>query len=271
MVNSGDVFESYVQYVYQALLGAQGKNIAVSRRATVYDNHGNSYNIDVYYEFDVVGVHHRVAIECKDTRRPVERDDAIAFAGKIRDLPSTIGIFIARNGFQPAAKKYLRDHGIIYYTAGDLPQFGSVIASKISPICLPDESAVGQPFWTLMEHEDGHVTGSWQLIPRPNIDLSGRQEVDDHVRDSDGVFPLFYSKPHAESFHRLAFGGSPDICVRGIEQPSLRFLLLCAHDENRLFAIIQPCKEDGQQKFICEERSARDLALEYSVYDLSLD
>src|SRR5215470_19039433 len=121
MPNRGDLFESYIQFIYQTLLSAQGKNISVSRRATVYDSHGNSYNIDVFYEFDVVGVHHRVAIECKDTSRPVERDDAIAFAGKIHDLPSTIGIFIARSGFQPSAKKYLQEHGILHYGGSGVP------------------------------------------------------------------------------------------------------------------------------------------------------
>lgn len=65
MSNRGDLFESYIQFIYQTLLGAQGKNISVSRGATVYDNRGNRYNIDVFYEFDVAGVHHRVAIECK--------------------------------------------------------------------------------------------------------------------------------------------------------------------------------------------------------------
>jgi hypothetical protein len=76
MPNPGDLFESYVQFIYQTLLSAQGKNISVSRGATVYDNRGNQYNMDVFYEFDVADVHHRVAIECKDTRRSVERDDA---------------------------------------------------------------------------------------------------------------------------------------------------------------------------------------------------
>ena len=121
MSNRGDLFESYVQFIYQTLLSAQGKNISVSRGATVYDNRGNRYNIDVFYEFDVVGVHHRVAIECKDTRRPVERDDAIAFVGKINDFPSTVGILISRSGFQPAAEKYLHDHGVLHYSGDDLP------------------------------------------------------------------------------------------------------------------------------------------------------
>ncbi|MGH3830925.1 MAG: restriction endonuclease [Pseudonocardiaceae bacterium] len=201
MPNRGDLFESYVQFVYQALLGAQGRNISVSRRATIYDNRGNSYNIDVFYGFDVAGVHHRVAIECKDTRRPIERDDAIAFAGKIRDMSSTIGIFISNGGFQPAAKKYLQDHGILHYDGGDLPHFGSVLASMISPIALPNESACGQPFWTLMEFKKGGTTGNWCLIPDPE-------------NQSNNTFPLFYSKSHAKLFHQLSYNDSSTVCVR---------------------------------------------------------
>lgn len=37
----------------------------VSRKATIYNNHGNSYDIDVFYEFYIAGVYHRVAIESK--------------------------------------------------------------------------------------------------------------------------------------------------------------------------------------------------------------
>jgi hypothetical protein len=243
MRNTGELFESYIQFIYQTLLGAQGKNIVVSRRATVYDNHGNAYNIDVFYEFDIAGVHHRVAIECKDTRRPIERDDAIAFAGKIHDLPSTIGVFIAKNGFQPAAEKYLQDHGILYYSGGDLPHFGSVLASMISPIALPDESAVGQPFWTLMELKYGQTTGVWCLIPEFNNEQPKREKK----RSSEGVFPLFYSRPHADSFREATYANSPNVCVRGVEQPALRFLILCANDEDRRFAICQPFM-DGEDR-----------------------
>ncbi|MEV6779403.1 restriction endonuclease [Streptomyces syringium] len=268
MVNSGETFESYVQFIYQTLLGVQGKNISVSRRATVFDNHGNSYNIDVFYEFDIAGVHHRVAIECKDTRRPVERDDAIAFAGKIRDMPSTIGIFISKSGFQSAAKKYLQDHGIVHYGGGDLPHLGSVIASMISPIALPDEFAVGQPFWTLMQRKGGQATGVWCLIPEPgNWDQAG---VGESAGDDAGVFPLFFSRPQAESFHRLYYGESSDVCVRGIEQPALRFLMLMADSEGRSFAICQlVMDEKGNPRVICQGWTARELAREYSMVDMS--
>jgi Restriction endonuclease len=269
MPNPGDFFESYVQFIYQALLSAQGKNISVSRGATVYDNRGNQYNIDVFYEFDVAGVHHRVAIECKDARRPAERDDAIAFVGKIDDLPSTIGVFISRSGFQSAAEKYLRDHGVLHYSGEDLPSFGSVVTAIISPIALPTESAVGQPFWTLMELKEGHTTGVWCTIPEAGFEtLSGRRHIK-RGRRSRPMLPLFYSRPHAQLFHQLTFNNSSDICVRGIEQPALRFLILFANDENYPFGIVEPFMDGENQKFLCREWAAKDLAQEYCMYDLS--
>ncbi|MFD8992218.1 restriction endonuclease [Streptomyces goshikiensis] len=238
-------------------MGAQGRNISVSRRETVFDNHGNSYNIDIFYEFDVAGLHHRVAIECKDTRRPVERDDAIAFAGKIRDLPSTIGIFISKSGFQPAARKYLQDHGIAHYAGGDLPYLGNVITAMISPIVCPSESAVRQPFWTLMRQENGETTGEWCLIPDPT---DSRNASGTETHNAPSALPLFYSRPHAERFRTLRYQDSADVCVRGVEQSMLRFLTLMAHDERRTFAFVD---ESGAPKVIYHGWTARDLAHEY--------
>ena len=52
---------------------------------------------------------------------------------------------------------------------------------------LPDENAVGQPFWGLMEIVKGKVTGSFFVIPG----------------SSQGIkmaMPLFFSKKEAEVF-----------------------------------------------------------------------
>jgi len=84
------------------------------------------------------------------------------------------------------------------------------------------------------------------------------------------MLPLFYSRRHAELFHQLTFNNSHDICVRGIEQPALRFLILFANDENYPFGIVQPFMDGGTQKFLCGEWAAKDLAQEYCIYDLSL-
>ncbi|USX56333.1 restriction endonuclease [Lentzea sp. HUAS12] len=254
MPNKGDIFEEYVQFVYQTLLGAQGRNISVSRRAMVTDTRGNTYNIDVFYEFDIAGVHHRVAIECKDTKRPVERDDTIAFIGKIRDLPSTIGVFISNGGFQPAAKKYLEDHGVLHYDGDELPHFNAVLGEMISPMVLPSESAIGQPFWSLMEMKDGAGTGVWLGVPDPD--------------DQSRAFPLFYSKPLATLYMQLAYPESDSVCVRGIEQSTLRFLIMWAHDDGSRFFILEP-HDESPGLFAGRGWTARDLASWYCTDDLS--
>jgi hypothetical protein len=269
MPNPGDVFESYIQFIFQALLDSQGKNISVSRGATVYDNFGNAYQIDVFYEFDVAGVHHRVAIECKDARKPVDRDDAIAFAGKIQDLPSTIGVFISKSGFRPAARKYLEDHGISHYSGDTLPRFGSVLAAVVSQIALPSESAIGQPFWTVMQLAAGQTTGVWCGVPEAELHYTGGQTGAKRRKRPQMVIPLFYSRPHAQLFHRLAFDSSPDVCVRGLEQPALRFLVLSANDGEFKLATFEPVTDDGSVKFACREWGAQDLAKEYCVEDLT--
>lgn len=264
--NTGEMFERHVQYIYQTLVRAQGKNISVSRRATVQDIRGNSYNIDVYYQFEVAGIPHRVAIECKDTARPVERDDAIAFVGKIQDLPSTIGVFISNGGFQSAAKKYLEDHGVVHYGGDDLPRSNQLLAAMISAIALPSESALGQPFWTLVQVDKSGPTGVWCCMPDAERDPTGAL-----ARDGKCLlaFPLFYSKPHAVRFQKAMWGSDDSVAVRGVEQPMLQFLILIANSEGRRFSVMHPYFEDGRDKFACSMYSPRELADEYSAEDLS--
>jgi hypothetical protein len=262
----GELLESYVQFVYQTLVAADGKNISVSRRAKVHDTRGNTYNIDVYYEFDVAGVPHRVAIECKDTGRPVERDEAIAFEGKVRDLPSTVGIFISSSGYQPAAEKYLTDHGIAHYSGDELPRFGQVIASMISPVALPSRTAVGQPFWTVMEVKNGETTGTYCCMPHPDRDPTGVETARGRMKP---LFPLLYSRRQALRFKDAMYGSSSEVEVRGLEQSSLRFLLLCANREGQQFSIMQPIDVDGKVQFICKIHTAKEVADEYCISDLS--
>ncbi|GIG67716.1 restriction endonuclease [Phytomonospora endophytica] len=246
MTGPGELFEDYVRFIYQMLLEAQGKNIVVTRRAPVTDNRGNTYNIDVFYEFIVAGVQHRVAIECKDTQRPVERDDVIAFAGKLLDMPSTIGVFISRNGFQQGARKYLEDHGILYYSDTDLPSFADSLAAKVKAVALPGKDAVGQPFWGLMEIADGAITGSWWLMP-----------------DGSGAMPLFFSRPHAEQFWQHALSSAGNVCIRGIEQSTLWLLITCARDEERAFMTVRPFEQNGKLLFRAEQWTAAELGEEF--------
>ena len=55
--NTGRDFESYVQYVYSTLLNLRGEKTQVSRRTTFTLPTGDSYEVDVYYEFVLSLIH----------------------------------------------------------------------------------------------------------------------------------------------------------------------------------------------------------------------
>lgn len=99
-------FEDHVQHVYQTLLRLEGQTIMVAKDVCLVGSKGDEYQIDVYYEFEVAGLRHRVAIECKNRSRPIERDDVIAFNGKIRDCLDVRGVIVTANGFQSGARKH---------------------------------------------------------------------------------------------------------------------------------------------------------------------
>ncbi|MGO4651152.1 restriction endonuclease [Arthrobacter sp. 2RAF22] len=242
----GDFLESYVSYVYDSLLSRHARNITVTKQAQVPDNFGNLYNIDVFFEYEIAGNKHRVAIECKDHKRPVGRDDVIAFCGKVRDMPSTIGLFISASGFQSGALKYLDDHGVRHMTLDELPHFGQAVANRFLAPMLPDESASGQPFWTVMEAKNGKVTGSWLLLP-------WTPELANQFPDGEGkTVPLFWSRPEAERYQALWFKDGEASCVRGLEQPTLKVMIGLAKLNGLSFVVLRGIELHGRQQFICE-------------------
>lgn len=249
---TGRGFEDYIAYIYQALLNCESQNIDVRKRARIPDSRGNLYEIDVYYEFDLAGVKHRVAMECKDHRRPVGRNDALAFAAKIQEMPSTIGVFISRSGFQSGAERFLREKGILFFDSQTAPSLTDAVAAILVAAALPSAASIGQPFWGLMELRDGEGTGSWHMLPPGSLDPG-----------CPPLFPLFFSKPDAALFHRLT-GLSPErACVRGLPQTTLRALLLLAGDMGTEFAVMKPEKRRDRTVFLAERPSVRELAEQY--------
>lgn len=257
----GEEFEEYIAYIYQTLLTCSGQNISVKRRAAVEDTRGNTYEIDVFYEFEIAGVKHRVAMECKDKGRRVERNEAIAFYGKIQDMPSTIGVFVSRSGFQVGAAKYLDDHGILRYEGSELPSYASTLAAIVMAGSLPSDKIIGQPFWTIMQSTKGEASGTWMLLPRGT--LSSIQ--------SDNVFPLFYSFRHAEIFRERISHVSPEGCVRGLQQTHLRFITNAANQYGNKFVILSLLSANMRDEFIAEQLTPQQIADDYLVGGLKLD
>ncbi|MGN9167068.1 restriction endonuclease [Paenibacillus jamilae] len=211
--NDGKTFEGLVQYVYQSLLYIEGKDIKVERDVKVRGKSGSTHQIDAYYEFTLAGVKHRVAIECKNHKRPITKGNVQEFYGKLSDLDNCVGIMVSSSGFQEGAPLFAKQFNIELISLGELPLLAKVASAHIS-VMLPDEKVVGQPFWTIMENHDGNVTGTY-------ITYSFEGE--------NGIL-LFSSK-------KTAFDVSNDIggVVRGVTQQLLKVLISLSKYQKKNF------------------------------------
>ena len=252
-MNSGIDFENYVQYVYHTLLNLRGENIQVSRRTTFVLASGETYEIDVYYEFIKAGLRHRVAIECKDWSRAVDQGQILEFHHKIKNISDDIvGVVVSRKGFQEGAENVARRHGILLLTKDTLPSILNLMGQKIVANAIHEPNLIGEPFWVIAElsnDKSGNSTGTYYALPE----------------NSHFKFPLFLSKFHALSYmDRL-----PDKQkwgVFGLPQYKLRVLIgFMELSKLRLAIVFDMPLENGDVKILPVEINADKLRREYLI------
>jgi hypothetical protein len=114
ILNENIEYEKFVQDIYQTLLDSEDiMPTKVQHNVDIMGRSGCSHQIDVYWEYEIAGVKHRVAIECKNYNTS---DIAI---GRIRDFFAALidigninGIFVCKNGYQSGAIKFADFYGI---------------------------------------------------------------------------------------------------------------------------------------------------------------
>lgn len=204
----GKQLEHHVQQVYTWLLNMKDEGVVVGNSVLMTGKSGLQHEIDVYYEFVRAGVRHRVAIECKDWKTPVSKGQILEFEAKLRDVGNITGVVVSRCGYHSGADTFAKHADVLPLCFDDLPSMGVLIGQRLTTVGLPDETYVGEPFWTIMEVRDGKTTGSHYA--RPN--------------ECGGFYiPLVYSKAHAERFfhrekldpRRWAIRGLPRFALRG--------------------------------------------------------
>ncbi|CAJ7143584.1 Uncharacterised protein [Burkholderia pseudomallei] len=234
--NTGKDFESYMQYVYSTLLNLRGENIQVSRGTTFRLPSGESYEIDVYYEFYKAGVRHRVAIECKDWSRPIDQGKILEFHQKIKNIGNDIvGVIASKSGYQAGVEKIAARHNILLLTGNDIPTLPQLVGHKIISAALHEPDLPGEPFWVIAErdNESGkYSTGSYYA----------------HMANSTKLIPLFISKKYAELFlNRLHDREIWE--VYGMPQYKLKtFIALVKPDKVKLGIVSPPPEPNG---YIC--------------------
>ncbi|WP_434654603.1 restriction endonuclease [Pseudomonas sp. R3-56] len=230
--------EEHVQKVYQSLLQLQDERAVVARNALIQGRDGAAYQIDVYYEFERADIRHRVAIECKNTKRPVERKDVLAFKATMDDCLGMQGVMVAVNGFQQGAQDFAVKNGIRAITLDELPTLSNLLGRRLESVMMPSEEAVGSPFWSIY-HEETFAPYSQTLAQR-------RCAV------------LFYSRSQAKEFmarHRVP----DDWCVRGLTIKNLATLILTVDSLRGKYNLAFPSHlQPDPQRGIAFSEIARD-------------
>ena len=112
-MNPNTEYEKFTQEVYKQLLKAEVvKTIDVQHNVKLVGKSRQEHQIDVYWEYEITGVRHKVAIECKNYNKEVPIGKVRDFWGVLFDLDDVSGIMVTKVGFQKGAKKFADYYGI---------------------------------------------------------------------------------------------------------------------------------------------------------------
>ncbi|MBR5912182.1 MAG: restriction endonuclease [Bacteroidales bacterium] len=112
-MNSNTEYELFTREIYQQLVNSDVvRATKVQHDIKLEGRSGQKHQIDVYWEYEIAGSKHQVAIECKNYSKPVSKEKVCAFKGVLDDLNGVNGIMVTKVGYQKGAKEYAKEYGI---------------------------------------------------------------------------------------------------------------------------------------------------------------
>ena len=112
-MNPNTEYEKFAQEIYQGLLNEEIiKAIQVQHNVKLRGKSGQLHQVDVYWEYELAGVNHKVAIECKNYNKPVSVGKVRDFYSVLSDLNNVNGIMVTKVGYQKGAKEFAAHYGI---------------------------------------------------------------------------------------------------------------------------------------------------------------
>lgn len=112
-MNNSTEYEFFTRKIYQQLVDADTlKATKVMHNVMLEGKSSQKHQIDVYWEYEIAGVTHKVAIECKNYSKPIAIGKVRDFYGVLSDLNNITGIMITKVGFQEGAKKFAKQYGV---------------------------------------------------------------------------------------------------------------------------------------------------------------
>lgn len=110
--NVNTEYERFVRDIVEAVLHAQGLETVEVQHDVQVQGLSRSHQIDVYWQYRLGGVLHRVIINCKRYAHTVEVTDVLALSGVLQDMPGARGLIVTTVGYQKGAVDYAKTHGI---------------------------------------------------------------------------------------------------------------------------------------------------------------
>lgn len=109
----GTNFELLIKAIYEEILATDGyETVIVEHDVKILGRSGQLHQIDVYWEFKIAGVTHKVAVECKEYSNTVSVGKVRDFYGALEDIGNIHGIFVTTKGYQAGAIKYAEHKNI---------------------------------------------------------------------------------------------------------------------------------------------------------------
>jgi hypothetical protein len=122
MINTGKKYEQLAQMVFNHINNSDREGVETINVQHNVKLQGKTteHQIDVYWEFKVGVVTHRVIVQAKDLKSKVNQGEMFTFKGALEDLPGSTGIFVTTKGFQKGAMNVALAYGIHTYELREL-------------------------------------------------------------------------------------------------------------------------------------------------------
>lgn len=114
--NKGKEFENLAAEIYTKLIG-NSKFESIETDVKIDLGEKGTYQFDVVLRTKTAGIELMTVIECKDYKRPIDREFIGAFYEKMKDVKANKGIIVTSKGYRQSAKFKAQQLGISLYTA----------------------------------------------------------------------------------------------------------------------------------------------------------
>lgn len=223
----GKNFENFVKEICSELANNERIKVKIEKNVPIIGDDGASHEIDVLYSFEHFGISYKVAIECKNWKKPINIAELRNFSYKLEHIGNINGIFIsAESEFQDGAKKVSSYNGIRLVKYDELTK---IIVGENEKYLIPDYKTIGDPFWMFMN-------------------LKGENTLEQNYFLPDGIL-LFENRYFAEQFQKnCLLHYYDDIKIVGVSQAHLKEIKLLKQQNKASVKLFNQVTTDFNQK-----------------------